>query len=222
MRKEEMIAVLKDIQQNGVSLKNYSSIKKMIADLEDEVRHDNNKKSGTVSIEKAAKSIIKSGKEKPQTALHGAFVAKNGRQYVCDGCRAMEIINPIELEKIPDHVMPLDVPKLFEKTDFPECFPLPTAAELKSMIAGAKADAKLACKKNPLIVYGIENGPAINAQYLLDAIQGTGAEYLTTEKNPRSKKYLNPCILKSDECTVLLLPMNIDTKLHEKNKCFAI
>ena len=102
---------------------------------------------------------------------------------------------------------------------YPERFPLPTAAELKNMIAAAKAAGKISGKKN--IVYCCENGPAFNAQFLLDAIIATGASYLETEKSRYNGKYSIICILHSKKCNAVVLPL-VNPAAVAKNDCIAI
>lgn len=209
MRKEKMIAVLENVKKDGVTIANFAELEAMIADLKAEIRKENNRRAGAAAnIEKAAYNVIKSAKKKDaRQILHGAWISKNGRQYVCDGFRAIEINNPIELEKIPEKTEPLDIEKMFVMPDHLERFELPTAAELKSMIAETKADAKIKGIKSPKIVYACEDGPLINADFLMDAITATGARYLESYKG-RTGKYTGPCFLESSDCTAIICPVN--------------
>ena len=57
---------------------------------------------------------------------------------------------------------------------------MPTVPELKSMIAEAKAAAKMNNVRGAKIIYSLENGPVFNAEYLLNVIMATGADHLET------------------------------------------
>lgn len=219
MKKEAMIATLESVKKNGVTLENYNALQALIDDLQAEIRKENNKRSGAANVEKAANNIIKGVKKNDPSriSLHGAWIGKNGRQYVCDGFRALEIHNPIELEKIPEKAQQLDIEKLFARPDHAERFELPTAAELKSMIAEAKADAKIKCIKKYTVVYACENGPVINADYLMDAIIATGARYLEGTKGTKGK-YTSACFLASNDCTAIVCPVN--RPVQEIAKCY--
>ena len=221
MNKNAMLSILKNIQSNNVTIENFQALSDVIADLEKEIRKETNKKTGTTNIQKAAESIIKSAKrnQKSKILLHGSWI-KDGKQYVCDQYRALQIIEPIDLEKIPDKGDPYKCENFFVEPGFySERFDLPTAAELKNMIAAAKAAGKISGKKN--IVYCCENGPAINAQYLLDAITATGATFFETEKSRYNGKYVNICVFHSEKCNAIVLPL-INPAAVAKNDCIAI
>lgn len=221
MKKEAMIATLENVKKNGVTLENYNALQALIDDLKAEIRKENNKRTGAANVEKAANNIIKYVKKNDPSriSLHGAWICKNGRQYVCDGMRALEINSPIQLENIPEKAQPLDIEKLFVKPDHAERFELPTAAELKSMIAEAKADAKVKKIRSPKIVYACENGPVINAEFLMDAIIATGAGYLEGTKG-RTGKYTGVCFLASNDCTAIICPVN--QPVQEIAKCYIV
>lgn len=224
LEKERLLALLQDLQKTGtVSPGNYTEIEKFIADLQGKILIDNAAKAGksTVCLAKSAAAIIKTAKKNNQRNMSGGWIGADGAQYVCDGHRALKINTPLALENLPDDVQPLDASKFF--VDMPsdaESFPLPDLATLKSMIKTAKAEAKLQKVKNPKIVYSF--GPlVINAEYLADAIQATGASELLTTKGNKGN-YINPCHLKSDDCTALVLPIKADDGINHKNSCYHI
>jgi hypothetical protein len=158
----------------------------MINEIDAEIRKDINKKAGCADLEKAANNIIKLAKKKSPGArhLHGAWIDKNGSQYVCDGHHAIKIFNPISLEVVSVENT-LNIDQLFDVSDLPERFELPGVAELKSMIKEAKQAAKLAGRKSYSIAIALKNGPVFNADYLLNTIMATDAKYIETQKaNP--------------------------------------
>lgn len=223
MKKEMMVEILKDVQKNGVTMNNCLELEKMIADLQNEIRTANNKKCGGLSIEKIAKNIIRDAKKLPKEYFHGAWVYE-GFQYVCDGFRALCIKNQLDLEPVPEKHYNAStsnaLKNLFAEPAETERFQLPTVADLKSMIAEQKAAAKIQHVKDPRIAY-FTGGPAINAQYLLDAITATGATELRTTCG-RNGKWINPCFLSSDDCTALVLPVNAKSDLAAPGTCSIV
>lgn len=222
MNKNAMLAILKNVQSNNVTVENFQSLSDIITDIEKEIRKETNKKTGSANIQKAAENIIKSAKKnhKAQILLHGSWV-KDGKQYVCDKYRALQILQPLDLEKIPeDKGEPYKCENFFVEPGFyPERFSLPTAVELKNMITAAKAAGKISEKKN--IVYCCENGPVFNAQYLLDAMTATGATFFETEKSRYNGKYVNVCMFYSEKCNAVVLPL-VNPAAVAKNDCIAI
>ena len=55
MKKENILTVLENVKTNGVTPGNYSALENLIADLESEIRKENNKRAGSASIEKSSK-----------------------------------------------------------------------------------------------------------------------------------------------------------------------
>ena len=210
MKKTELVALLENIKACGeVNFLSYGALCQAIEDLNAEIRQENNRLSGSSNIAAAAASILKSGKASGNRALSGSWTV-DGKQYVCDGHRIMEILQPIELEPLPDDVKPFDVKKIF--TDLgknPEAFQLPTYGELKSMLQKARAAWRLENGRRKVrFLFQIENGPALNAEYLLDALRATGADTLRTVKSNKGT-FICPCYLESDAARVLLLPVNV-------------
>ena len=221
MKKENIKALLNDIKLNGLTANNYKEIEKMINEIDAEIRKEINKKAGCADLEKAANNIIKLAKKKSPGArgLHGAWITKSGCQYVCDGHHAIKIYDPIKLEEITvENTMNID--QLFNVSDFPERFALPGVAELKSMIKEAKQAAKLAGRKTRGIVLALENGPVFNADYLLNTIMATGAEYIETQKANKQGKYTAPGFCFSDAAAAIICPINSEPK--NKMCCYPI
>ena len=144
MKKTELVALLENIKACGeVNFLSYGALCQAIEDLNAEIRAENNRLSGSSNIAAAAASILKGGKASGNRALSGSWTV-DGKQYVCDGHRIMEILQPIELEPLPDDVKPFDVKKIFpDLGSNPEVFQLPTYGELKSMLQKARAAWRL-------------------------------------------------------------------------------
>jgi hypothetical protein len=145
----------------------------LCAALRDDMRREANKASGKANIEKAMRAIIKNAPEH-QRQLQGAFV-RDGKQYACDGHRAMRLNIPIDLPA-PPVPCTMDIGRLFADARHNATTPLetPTLGELKSYIKTTKAEYKAkygrnASKKTILWHFGGDR-PVVNAVYLLDIL----------------------------------------------------
>ena len=145
----------------------------LCAALRDEMRREANKANGKANIEKAMRAIIKNAPEH-QRQLQGAFV-RDGKQYACDGHRAIRLNTPIDLPAAPVPCT-TDFNRIFDEARHNATKPLETPAlgELKSYIKITKAEYKAkygknANKKTILWDFG-KDRPAVNAVYLLDIL----------------------------------------------------
>jgi len=145
----------------------------LCAALRDDMRREANKASGKANIEKAMRAIIKNAPEH-QRQLQGAFV-RDGKQYACDGHRAIRLNTPIDLPAAPVPCT-TDFNRIFDEARHNATKPLETPAlgELKSYIKITKAEYKAkygknANKKTILWDFG-KDRPAVNAVYLLDIL----------------------------------------------------
>lgn len=145
----------------------------LCAALRDEMRREANKASGKANIEKAMRAIIKNAPEH-QLQLQGAFV-RDGKQYACDGHRAMRLNIPIDLPA-PPVPCTMDIGRLFADARHNATTPLntPTIGELKTYIKITKAENKAkygkhANRQSILWDFG-EGRPTVNAVYLLDIL----------------------------------------------------
>ncbi len=145
----------------------------LCAALRDEMRTEANKAGGKANIEKAMRAIIKNAPDH-QRQLQGAIVL-DGKQYVCDGYRAIRINTPIDLPAAPVPCT-LDIDRIFEDARRNATTPLetPTLGELKTYIKLKKAENKAkygkgANKETILWDFG-EGLPVVNAVYLLDIL----------------------------------------------------
>lgn len=193
----------------------------VINKLEGALRAANNKANGKSGLEAAAKTILKSAKKAKNPSLHGAWIAPNGKQYVCDGVTLMEIDEPIELEPLPDNVKQFGTDAIMAARNTSDMkFELPPLAELKSQIAEQKAKAKSEGMKKYTIVYCFGNGLAIKADPLLTAIKATEANKLYTNGS-RNKQgnIISPCFMDGDGVTVLVLPIKMSEAYQERCGC---
>lgn len=98
MNKIELKTLLENIKKNGVTVSNSIVLSDTISRLNDEIMAENNKSAGKTDVAKSANNIIKDAKREYNKQLHGSWIV-DGKQYVCDGYRALEILESIELEK---------------------------------------------------------------------------------------------------------------------------
>lgn len=143
----------------------------LCAALRDDMRREANKASGKANIDKAMRAIIKNAPEHKQQ-LQGAFV-RDGKQYACDGYRAIRLNTPIDLPA-PPVPCTMDIGRLFAEARHNATTPLetPTLGELKTYIKITKAENKAKYGKNKKTIlwdFG-EGRPVVNAAYLLDIL----------------------------------------------------
>jgi len=145
----------------------------LCAALRDDMRREANKASGKANIEKAMRAIIKNAPEH-QRQLQGAFV-RDGKQYACDGHRAMRLNIPIDLPA-PPVPCTMDIGRLFAEARHNATTPIetPMIGELKAYIKIKKAENKAkygkhANRQRILWDFG-EGRPTVNAVYLLDIL----------------------------------------------------
>lgn len=218
MNKIELKTLLEDIKKNGVTVSNSIVLSDTISRLNDEIMAENNKSAGKTDVAKSANSIIKDAKRAYNKQLHGSWIA-DGKQYVCDGCRALEILEPIELEKISDDVQPVDVKPFFDSTLNDEVIQLPSKKELENLIKQAKSEMKnngysITGKK---FAYKFECGAIVNAKYLIDAIVATGCNTCMIRKT--NGKYISPLMFRSDNVNAIVLPINAKACNGKLNLC---
>jgi len=145
----------------------------LCAALRDDMRREANKANGKANIEKAMRAIIKNVPDYRQQ-LQGALV-RDGKQYACDGYRAIRLNTPIDLPA-PPVPCTMDFNRLFADARHKATTPLdtPTLGELKTYIKITKAENKAkygkdANRQSILWDFG-EGRPVVNAAYLLDIL----------------------------------------------------
>lgn len=200
-------AVKKDITEGNyhVSPARYGAITDEIIRIKEELAKKAAKASGKTNLLKACKSILKAANKGYNRALHGVTTI-NGTSYVCDGHRLIAFpAGAVDLPVIPEGVKPLEFEKIVARpAETSELVPVPDAAELASKIKQIKAAEKAAGRRPARYLYRLEN-MYINAEYLLDALSATGAEY--AEVFGRVK----PIHLEKDGVKAVVLPVSPQT-----------
>ena len=179
---EMILKLLCEMSINDCDLKTIKSYKRLVEGVKDNIRTVANKAIGKNTLAKNAKSIIKNAIKKQNfaTKLHGAWIDKNGKQYVCDGFRILEINKPIELPELPDTVKKSDyyeAYKVIEEARAKSVYKLkiPSTQELKAEIKIIKS--QISGKKTQysgVALTLIDKGLTLNAQYLLELSEALG------------------------------------------------
>lgn len=143
----------------------------LLIEAEREITTEEAKKGGRLDALKAAERLIKRAKaDTYRTALHGAWIDSDGLQCICDGYNGYRLREHLTLEKLPDNVEPIDLKRIVTPNQG-ERLTLPSAAELRAYIKTEKARLK-AKKDKSIVIYDFGEGlPAVNAEYLLTALE---------------------------------------------------
>ena len=149
----------------------------LIADLTADICKTEAKAGGQAAILKTALKIIKNA---PQPSLRGAIM-QDGKQYFCDGLRAIRLTTPLDKIQPPPAPGSPDMVQLFAGLQIKEPMPLdlPSASELKNYITIKRAE-----KVKPVIWDFGPDLPAVDAEYLLDIITALPAATATHSPTP--------------------------------------
>lgn len=153
------------------------------------------------SILPAAKRIIRNA-DRCNKPMAGVINHPNGEHYLCDGYRITHLFN--DIESLP-HVDCLhEFQRMIDETrarNAGNVFPAPTTADIKAAIAEAKATKNTLGGSRPMLLLDYIG---VNPQYLLDAIETTGAtEMHMPEVNNQ------PIYMKGEHGEAVVLPVNI-------------
>lgn len=147
-------------------------IEALKAEAAAEIRREAAKNGGKLNRTKAAERVIKNAKsyQSARACFHGAWTDAAGRQCICDGFQAYRLREALPLEKIPENESPLDLDRILSP-NHGEPLALPDVGELRAYIKTEKARKKAKKDKTaPLYDFG-DGLPALNAEYLLTALE---------------------------------------------------
>lgn len=146
----------------------------LILDARKEVVETKAKRNGRSDMLTLAKTIIKNAGTRE--ALNGAFYQtrynpSDTHQYFCDGYMLLRLQDRLDLPEIDKNVTPINVSNLtaLQERGLVELPGLPTVGELKAFVSEVRASGKISKRECPY--YAIENGPHINAEWLMKAIK---------------------------------------------------
>lgn len=187
--------------------------------LEDQVRTETAASGGTLNALKAVKAMLAANKKSGSLALGYAWTDGEGRQCVCDGFRAYRLREALPLEPRPDNAGDgIDLDKVYPDTasGLYAAAPLPSVSDLRAYIAVQRAKQG-PCKRGqrPEIIYRVSSdGPAVNAEYLLDLIavfpDATHIMY-----NATCTGALSPLVVRTERGDAVLLPMRVFNDAEE-------
>lgn len=192
----------------GTSAFDYSKYEALKKELEEAVRMDNNKAKGCGNLAKLAKAIFKSAPEHSKSMQYAH--TENGIQWILDGYRIAGFYDAIDLPEYDDYkekcnLSPtwFDVSKIIDGVEYDETpLPLPTIGELKSEIKIAKAGKPRGIR----VMWKLECGPLVNAQFLLDFMEAFPDMKIYPSAN---RMYNSPLFIESEKGVGILLPIHM-------------
>lgn len=238
MDREYLLALMKKIdaerKSDSEDFRTSCEINDTIIKLEEEIRDENNKKSGRANLAKIAKDILKCAPDSLEFFKY-SYTEENGKQYVCDTHVIFEFSDPMDL---PEYPAKTDGERMERDKSFGNIIKIlnngfeeiideeveaPTANEIKSGIKQKKAEAKINGDKVKGVLYSFGNGLAINTRYLLYGVEATGT---TTLKYKRRENQTSHCVISSilmegNGVRALMLPCNIKDLTFKGYKYFT-
>ncbi len=219
MTNEVILKLLNEMNAEDFEYITHKAYNELVEGIKDNIRTSSNKAVGKNALAKNAKAIIKSAlKVSCNPALHGAWVDKNGKQYVCDGFRILEINEPIELPPISEDIKSenyFKAYKFIKEVKQKETYDLeiPSAQELKAEIKILRSQMSAKEKKiNKVAVTLIDKGLTLDAQYLLEISEALGG--IKIIKVPVNSKDNELVYAENEIGTGLILPVrNTDKRL---------
>ena len=158
--------------KNGDSRNAAEIIEAMKEEAAAEIRREEAKNGGKLNRTKAAERVIKSAKASQpfRDCFHGFWKDSNGLQCICDSFQAYRLREALPLEPIPPKASTIDLSRIIEPNQGAP-LALPDVGELRAYIKTEKARKKAAKDKTPPL-YDFGDGlPAVNAEYLLNALE---------------------------------------------------
>lgn len=215
MKAEKVLARANDILTiTDANTNTALELQEFIKELKEQVRREYAASTGKASVAKAMREITElPRKEGRGIGLQYAWMDDKGRQCVCDGYRAVRLVNPVPMEERPEEAkIPLDLDKVVPNIhhDY-SATPLPTKAELKAFIATEKA---LHGRKYDPIWYVVDEKVAVNAQYLLTLIEAL-PDATEIYYNNTYDGWKKPLYIQSVSGDAVLLPVNIHKHQEE-------
>ena len=213
MNNETMLKRLLDIQIGDGSTMDYSKFRQLIEDLEADIRTDNNKASGNGNLAKLAKAIFKTA-PKFQKLMQYSHI-EDGIQFILDGYRIAGFYEHIDIPdfdacKEHDNLPPkwFDVSKIINSIEYDDERPLqlPTIGQLKADIKIAKAGKP----RGVSVMWRFENGPCVNAQFLLEFMEAYPDIKIYASVN---KPMVSPLYVSAEKGMGILLPIHMKHEL---------
>lgn len=214
MTKETILAKVMEINAHGTygtEFLDHHKYQELIEALKADIRDENNKRSGKAKPAKLGKAILAKGQKMQKNSFRTelmayAYTDDDGIKWVLDGHRIAGFYEDVDLPELPeeDRCRWFNVKKLVDNAYDDEELEVPTVGEIKAGIKIAKAEKKVC-------VVTLKHGITLNAEYLLDYLEGF--------TNPRIYPYVNQHDKISDTCPIrieadngigVLLPIKVN------------
>ena len=196
MTNENVLKLLNEMNVKDFDYITRKAYNELIEGVKDNIRTAANKAVGKNTLAKNAKAIIKNAKRGVNCTLHGAWIDKNGKQYVCDNFRILEINEPIELPTISEEIESKDYFKAYEvikgaKQKETYDLEIPSVQELRAEIRILRSQMTSKEKRTKKVaVTLIDKRLTLDAQYLLEISEALGG--IKTIKVPVKSKGNEP------------------------------
>ena len=196
MTNEKMLTLLNSFLSDN----NYVTIATLKAGLEENIRESVNRNSGKPSLAKAMNNVIKAAKKDGvRPSLMGGFMNDEWLS-VCDGYRAIQTKEAIELEMAKLDGEPLNVNRMIDD-HYKQVVKLPTIQEVKQHIKMMKAGS---AEKYIILETEYDEKIAFNPAYLLDLLEAIPSEYGYYNTD------FGPMYLENDTTRGLVLPVRVN------------
>jgi len=140
----------------------------LVKQLREDITKDEAKKSGRSQQLSAAKRILKTAVQANKEALTYAPI-QNNKQCVCDGYRAVRLVNPITgLPELPENIEYVNLDNIVKRSSDMTEIELPDIAKLSAYIKTYRAEHGKKASK-PMFDFG-EEYQVVDAEYLLDML----------------------------------------------------
>jgi hypothetical protein len=206
------IALIDGVLKSGgcLSPEQFTGLKDLLEDFQNEARAKINKAAGVTNIERAFKVVIKAAEKGYNLSLKGAF-KRGDYTYASDGHRLIRTKRPVSLPEANG----VAADEFWEKAEKEiaryEEVELPDLAQFTLDVKTMQKQAGRGYR----VLYRFENGLVLDADYLLEAMKATKAEKLVRDEGMTKK----PVFLYGDDVDVLLLP--VYTSEHTKPGLFT-
>ena len=183
MKAIAILEATEKLKSYNISVEAWSILERLREEAAAEIRREEAKNGGKLNRTKAAERVIKNAKsyQAARECFHGAWNNANGLQCICDGFQAYRLREALPLEPIPEKTEPIDVNCIVTPNQG-EPLKLPELSELRAYIKTKKAELK-AKKDKSIVIYDFGEGlPAVNAEYLLTALELLPGCTATTSK----------------------------------------
>ena len=144
----------------------------LVIDVETDLKLEAAKSSGKLDRYKACSRILKRAMSDSREALHGAWIA-SGMQCICDSYVLVRLKDHLDLEKLPDCFVAVNVERIVpkDKNLGGSVLDLPSIEELRGYIKIEKARLKSLKDESGVTWDFGKDLPSVNAQFLLDVLE---------------------------------------------------